>query len=115
VFLSPDYDPTRVDAATRLTIEATNIGRRPVTLNAGGLRYKDATLGVFAGDKADKTYPIRLKEGQSGSTWTYLVELRDSLLGNPNNFPARGFFRSEADKIYSTKLSKVVVRALRKP
>jgi len=62
---------------------------------------------MFNGDGVDKTYPIRLDEGQSGSTWTFLSNFRD-----PSDPPTRAFFRSEVGKIYTTNLSKDVLKAI---
>lgn len=108
--MSPNFDPARADETTRLVVEAVNIGRRSVTLNAGGLLHRDGTLGMFSGDGVPKTYPIILNEGQSGSTWVTLFSYRDSLKRDP---PNRAFFRSETGKIYTTKLSKNVLKVLR--
>ncbi len=74
---SPKYEPARIDASTRLGIEAINNGRRAVSLNAGGLSLKNKLLMTFTGDKnAFETYPIKLAEGESGPTWSSLFTTR---------------------------------------
>ena len=65
---SPNFDPSRADKTTLLVIEAINTGRRSITLNAGGLAYKDKPLGMFTGEGAGKTFPMTLDEGRSDST-----------------------------------------------
>ena len=104
---SPKYDPARVDESTLLVIRAINVGRRLVTLDAGGLLCKDKTLSMFTGHGAFNTYPIKLGEGESGSTFAYLSTRRD-----PLNPPIKAAFRSETGKIYTTNLSKEVLKVL---
>ena len=47
------------------------------------IRLKDKTFSLFNGDGVHKTYSIRLGEGESGSTWTYLSTAREPHILQP--------------------------------
>ena len=106
---SPGLQATSISSTIVLSSRPSTVRAYAVsvTLDAGGLLCKDNTLSMFTGDGACNTYPIKLGEGESGSTPAYLSIPRD-----PLNPPIWAAFRSETGKIYKTKISKDVLKVL---
>jgi len=101
----------KVDANTLVLIEATNIGRRSVVLRSGGLLFKDSSSRLwFSGDGLAKQYPMRLAEGENGSTSTRLSSLQSRFKSEGWKSPMWGYFTSEAGKTYKVKVSRRMVK-----
>ena len=109
---SPDLERVWVGEDTQLIVRAGNVGRRPVTLTAGGLKLRDTNF-TFSGEGLGRNrLPYRLEEGQSFDLWAYLGPVQDRVRENRTNSPIWAYWDSEAGKVYKSKLPKRVRRVL---
>lgn len=111
---SPEFKVDEITADTRLVLTARNTGRRQVILDDGGIRYKNGNGFAFTGNGWDKTYPIRLAEGESGSTATNLHSLANRTRKGEIKHPMWAYFKSQAGKEYKSRIPKRIIQNLEK-
>ncbi len=112
VLYSNEFKREEISETTRLVITARNTGRRPVLLSQGGLRSRGDIKHAFTGDGWDKQYPIRLDEGESGSTWISLTVIREGLRRDGEMPPFWAYFQAESGKTYKSKVPRMMARVL---
>lgn len=94
----------------RLIIRAVNTGRRPVTLNSGGLWLSNGESLVSMG-APDPTLqslwgiPKKLDEGDDTRIWFDVDELRERI--DVGVFPKKAWFRDVTGHTHTTRISRL--------
>jgi hypothetical protein len=90
------------------SIEAANVGRRPITIESGGLELPKARWLAFT---AGYPLPARLQEGEKVTLWTEQQHLLSRL--SLDAFPRRVIFNDSTGRRHSCRLSVRSKRWLR--
>lgn len=92
------------DERTKVFISAANIGKRPITVNSLGLRFKDNTE-IIIRQTPNLNMPHTLNEGEDCRTWIDKEELVASLAENNKQLSdiEYGWYRDATSKYFTGK------------
>lgn len=88
-----------------VTLNALNVGHRPVTLAVTGFLLPDGQIMDFIRPQIDVEFPHKLVSGERCRAWMEIGNLKANLMkaGYYQKVEVVGYFRDEVNRIYKSK------------
>jgi hypothetical protein len=91
-------------AGLMITLNALNVGHRPITLSMMGFLLPDGQIMDFIRPQTDVEFPYKLESGERCRAWMEVERFKANLMkaGYYQQVELVGYFRDEVNRIYKS-------------